>query len=119
MAASKLEKLLYHHEMLFFDRDFLADMQKLQKYLHDDFCECGRSGMIYHKDQMIAFLYRNKDRQILIKDFSVRLLSANNALVHYISINNGVSTYRTSIWVKDGNRWTLYFHQGTDLLNDR
>jgi hypothetical protein len=54
---------------------------------------------------------------LLLPDYSVKLVAADVALATYTSevrYGDKIEVGRcSSLWVKDGGRWQLRFHQGT------
>ncbi|MEA5027105.1 MAG: nuclear transport factor 2 family protein [Erysipelotrichaceae bacterium] len=110
----ELTDLLRKQEEWFFQAAFLLDRTLLDRYLHPDFLEYGRSGTRYDKAAIIDLLYGSGDRPIMIRDFNVQQLSSAVAVVHYLSMVKDRQTYRTSIWVFEQGIWQLFFHQGTD-----
>ena len=78
--------------------------------------EYGQSGTIYDRKKAILALLSKSDRNVEIKDFTIRCLSRNVAEAHYIAVQKGEEAHRslrTSIWIMVDGRWRLRFHQGT------
>ena len=105
--------ILYELETSLFKGEYLSNKEYLENIFHDDFMEYGKSGLVYYKEDTIKSLYNIGDRDIKIEDFTYNKIDNNTYIVHYISISNDVSTYRTSIWLDNGRQLQLYFHQGT------
>ena len=104
---------LYELETSLFKGEYLSNKEYLEGIFHDDFMEYGKSGLVYYKEDTIKSLYNIGDRDIKIEEFTYNKIDNNTYIVHYISISNDVSTYRTSIWLDNGRQLQLYFHQGT------
>lgn len=85
----------------------------------DDFCEFGRSGRIYQRQEMLPSKGNGEeiDATLPLRGFRVRALSDDIVQVMYISevrYGQQVETgNRSSIWRRDENGWKLCFHQGT------
>jgi len=116
---SKLEVLLLKYEKDLLDPDFCKDINNLNSCIAEDFMEYGQSGTVYRRDEMISFLLLpTRDRSVSIHDFTIKCLSKHVAAAHYTAIRKGektLSSLRTSIWIKEDDRWKLYFHQGTEI----
>ena len=94
-----------------------ADATQLATLLTDDFQEFGSSGRIYDKPTIISELRDESPRQLSLENFQAFPISADIALVTYIStrISDGETSYalRSSIWVHQDGAWKIRFHQGT------
>ena len=104
-----LEKRLFMHK-------YISDKNWLDNTIHEDFLECGKSGLIYNKKGTMEFLLScTEDRDIKIYNFEYKKIDYNTYLIHYITkANNEELYYRTSVWVMDKNLKLLY-HQATKL----
>ncbi len=101
----------------FFNLQYISDREWLDKILHDDFRECGRSGKLFDKfDTMEELLQCDSDRDIVICGFECVEINSNSWLVHYITEIEGKQYYRTSVWVREPDM-KLFFHQATELKN--
>ena len=102
-----LEESLWRAETRF-DRDYL------QRVLHPDFFEFGRSGRIWTRDDTLTAEPSSIDARLA--DFAVRPLGDDAVLVTYTSYVRHEQMdvgRRSSIWVHVGSSWQLRFHQGT------
>ncbi|MEP5729329.1 MAG: DUF4440 domain-containing protein [Sulfitobacter sp.] len=96
-----------------------CDDDLMDKIFSDDFCEFGRSGRVYNRQEM--FLGQEKaikiDATLPLRDFRVRQLSDDIVQVMYISeVRYGMHVEtgnRSSIWRRTQEEWKLCFHQGT------
>ena len=67
-----MQKLL-DLEKMFFDYSYISDKVWLENTIHNDFTECGRSGMLFNKQDVIKSLLECKeDRKIEIYNFACR-----------------------------------------------
>ncbi len=90
----------------------------LEDLLHPDFIEFGSSGRVYNRKMMIEMMTKEVPAEVLIRDFDVRPLSPETALVTYRSIGQaGQEARRSSIWVRGEEGWQVVFHQGTRIPN--
>ena len=102
-------------EKNFFDITYINNEEYLNKIIHDNFLECGKSGIIFNKKDTINFLLKcTENRKIEIKNYSCNKIDLNTYLVHYETNASNKTTFRTSIWIKEENL-KLIFHQGTEL----
>ena len=95
-----------------FDRDYL------ERVLHPDFFEFGRSGRTWTRAETMAMEPGEIDAVLPLPDLTVSELGADTVLVTYRSaVRHGELDYanRSSIWVRDGAGWRLRFHQGTPV----
>ncbi|WP_299999646.1 nuclear transport factor 2 family protein [uncultured Cedecea sp.] len=103
------------------------DANRVDKLLHDDFEEVGRSGQCYNKVQTIAAL-KNESQHLSIyaEDFVLTMITTETVLLRYKSFQRDIGdnvtrrTERSSIWVlspsgPNGRQWQMRFHQGTAI----
>ncbi len=105
----KLERL----EQELADAGTRKSIKRLARLLADDFEEVGKSGRIFTKKDLLSMLTTEKYQKIVLNDFRFRPLSETSILVKYQSHCEGLSAYRSSIWIKESNEWRLLYHQGT------
>lgn len=95
-----------------------GDSARMGELLRDDFIEFGSSGRVYQKSMLIEMLIREEHARVLIRDFAVREIAEDAALVTYRTVGQaGQEARRSSVWVKSDGRWQMVFHQGTRLPN--
>ena len=105
-------------ERMLLDPEIRHSAPHLEKLLHEDFIEFGSSGRVYNRRMMIDMMVKETPAAVIIRDYEVRSLSANTALVTYRSIGtSGQEARRSSIWVDTGGEWRVRFHQGTRIPN--
>ena len=79
--------------------------QRLDLLLRGDFIEFGSSGRVYHKNMLIDMMVNEQHAAVLIRDFSVRELSSESALVTYRTVGQaGQEARRSSVWVLRAGR---------------
>lgn len=108
-------KELFEAESQLLSPEVRADPTRLDSLLRDDFIEVGSSGKIYEKWLLIDMMTNETHGKVMIRDFSVRDLMANVALVTYRSVGTSGQVRRSSVWVREFGRWRMVFHQGTRL----
>jgi len=109
---------LHELEMEMLDPGARGDPERLGDLLRDDFIEFGSSGRVYEKRMLIDMLSSEEHVPVLIRDFAIRELAPETALINYRSVGQaGQEARRSSIWIKDNGRWQMVFHQGTRIPN--
>jgi hypothetical protein len=100
-----------------------GDKAQLEKLLHADFFEIGRSGTSYRRGDIIAQLVSQADpATIWAQDFALSMPAYSVALLVYKSAHiNGqgeltMHAQRSSMWQYDELGWQLRFHQGTPTV---
>ena len=87
--------------------------------LADDFYEIGCSGRLYDRTETLRRLTSERRRETTIRDFQVRFLSPDVALIVYLLVDaeeeedDRPATWRSSVWRCEYGRWQIHFHQGT------
>lgn len=115
-----MKDLILRYEQDFFDVDFCSNAANLERRLSFDFIEYGRSGRIYDRQDIIAYLLNRKECPNLeIHHFSIKKMCGDIILAHYLSIDPSLNqcTRRSSVWRKEDGLWKLLFHQGTPSNN--
>ena len=100
------------------------DGLRLQSLLAEAFVEFGSSGRVFTRAEIIETLAGEEPIHWGVEDFSVVSLAEGVALVTYRAVR-AVSdapqseSLRSSLWVREGDRWRMRFHQGTRIPGDR
>lgn len=98
-----------------------SDAGMVNKLLHKDFVETGRSGQIYTREQSLSALAAETSQsEIQASDFALAILADGVVLLTYKSFQQDAAgiiskrALRSSIWMmsEDAN-WQMRFHQGT------
>ena len=93
----------------------MQDKNYLDRILSDDYLECGKSGKLFGKAEVINELsVLTEDRPIKIYNFSAEQIG-NVWVIHYITLSGEDRIFRTSIWTSDG---VMKFHQASKLTMD-
>ncbi|MCI0426132.1 MAG: DUF4440 domain-containing protein [Actinobacteria bacterium] len=109
---------LHALEMQLLDPVVRSDPERLSRLLRDDFIEFGSSGRVYEKSALIDMITHEHHARVVIRDFTVRELAGDTALVAYRSVGgSGQEARRSSVWVNESGVWQMVFHQGTRIPN--
>ena len=104
-------------EKSLFKLEYTSNKNYLENIIHQNFIECGKSGLLYDNEITIdSLLECTTDRNITIYNFTCEQIDNNTYLVHYITTTNEDKYYRTSIWKQEENL-KLYFHQATKFID--
>jgi ribonuclease HI len=105
------EEIVLRQERALLTDAVRADVAELGALLHPDFLEIGRSGRVWSRDD--TALSPAGDRSAIVEVMSLDRLSADAMLLVFRATDARGSTVRSSLWLRDGGRWRLRFHQGT------
>ena len=115
-----IEQKITALEVSLHDPAIRHDQKKLTELLHKDFREVGYTGKSYNLASILNDLadINSESQSICSQEFDFTHLSPEIIQVHYLSahLKNGELTRhakRSSIWVKQGTKWLLRYHQGT------
>lgn len=109
---------LHELEMQILDPKVRSNPAKLELLLRNDFVEFGSSGRVYHKNMLIDMMVHEQHASVNIRDFAVRELGTDAALITYRSVGGaGKEARRSSIWTRTAGRWQMVFHQGTRIAH--
>lgn len=103
-------------EMELLDPEVRADPVRVRELLHDEFLEFGSTGRVYNKKVLIDMLRYERHAAVVIRDFAVRQLASDTALVTYRTVGQaGQEARRSSVWIRQDGVWKMAFHQGTRI----
>ena len=98
------------------------DAKRVNKLLHKSFVECGRSGRVYNRNEILEELSGEESGiSVWSQDFAGEEISDGVILLTYLSahINSDGElsrhTYRSSLWQQTPHGWQVRFHQGTPI----
>ena len=102
--------------------DVRSNAERVKTLLHKSFVECGRSGRIYQrKDILEALSGEGAGRSVWSQDFSMEEISDGVVLLTYLSAHIDSDeelsrhTFRSSLWQQTPHGWQMRFHQGTPI----
>jgi ribonuclease HI len=90
-----------------------GDIGRTAVLLHPDFMEIGSSGRVWTRDAMMMALEEDPGERTDIEILGADRIGPAAVLLTYRSFARSGTTLRSSLWVLDGGRWRLRFHQGT------
>ncbi|MHC6594544.1 RNase H family protein [Arthrobacter sp. C152] len=90
-----------------------GDIGRTAVLLHPDFMEIGSSGRMWTRDAMMMALEEDPGERTEIEILGSDRVGTDAVLLTYRSFARSGTTLRSSLWVLDGGRWRLRFHQGT------
>jgi ribonuclease HI len=90
-----------------------GDIGRTAVLLHPDFMEIGSSGRMWTRDAMMMALEEDPGERTDIEVLGAERIGTSAVLLTYRSFARSGTTLRSSLWVLDGDRWRLRFHQGT------
>ncbi|MGX5715021.1 RNase H family protein [Arthrobacter sp. MAHUQ-56] len=90
-----------------------GDIGRTAVLLHPDFIEIGSSGRMWTRDAMMMALEEDPGERTEIEILGADPVGTDAVLLTYRSFARSGTTLRSSLWVLDGGRWRLRFHQGT------
>ena len=111
--------LTHLEEGLWMDQRY--DQEWMDRILHPEFTEVGRSGRTYDRRETIESGPPRKRFEVKLPhlDYELQLIDEDVALVRYISrpVYDGVERLdqRTSVWINTNEGWRLRFHQATAI----
>ncbi|MEU6268111.1 DUF4440 domain-containing protein [Saccharopolyspora shandongensis] len=80
--------------------------------LHPDFREFGSSGRVWDRESVLQVTGGSVER-VAATDFRPTWLGPDAILLTYISLFQGGTALRTSIWARHDGAWRMLHHQGT------
>lgn len=120
MTTNPLLELLRTLELEVHHPGSCRDPARLDQLLHPDFHEVGRSGKPYDRQCTISLLLNRTDPlPVVAGGFALEQLAAQSALLTFGTALRQADgtlahhTLRMSLWLHDGGRWRLRYHQGT------
>jgi ribonuclease HI len=93
--------------------DVRGDIGRTGVLLHPDFMEIGSSGRVWTRDAMMMALEEDPGQHTELEILSADRIGTGAVLLTYRSYSRSGTVLRSSLWVLDGSRWRLRFHQGT------
>ncbi|GAB5077854.1 RNase H family protein [Arthrobacter sp. AD-310] len=90
-----------------------GDIGRTAVLLHPDFMEIGSSGRVWTRDAMMMALEEDPGERADIEILGSERIGTGAVLLTYRSFTRTGTILRSSLWVLDGDRWRLRFHQGT------
>jgi ribonuclease HI len=96
------------------DPSVRADVVAVDALLHPDFVEFGASGRVWDRPATLAALAAESDTTVIeVFDLVGEQVAEHVVLLTFRTRRAGRLAVRSSVWVRDGDRWRVRFHQGT------
>ena len=118
----KLQSIAAHLEACertLLDPAVRRDRTQVSSLLAEEFQEFGSSGRVWSRQQILALLTTEEYSPPTMEDFNCHWIGDGVALVTYRTVRTdpdsgqGSAVLRSSIWIEEGGRWRVRFHQGT------
>lgn len=93
-----MEKTILALEKKFFEFRYISDREWLDAILDDNFCECGKSGVLFDKKEtMESLLSCRTNRDVTIYNFECKAIQEGTWLVHYITQDGHKNIHSLSV----------------------
>ncbi|MFE2093072.1 DUF4440 domain-containing protein [Streptomyces sp. NPDC059460] len=89
------------------------DVERLEQLIHHDFYEIGRTGRYWEREEVIRVLNTMPDQVQAVSFDRVVELAPGVAHVRFRTEDALGVVHRSSIWMREGDRWQQRYHQGT------
>lgn len=109
VTLQALEESMWRTETRF-DRSYM------EAVLHPNFVEIGRSGRLFSRAEVLDKQWVEISVEIPLSDLTFSEICANAVLLTYTTVplrSEHGAARRSSVWVLEGDRWLLRYHQGT------
>lgn len=86
--------------------------------LHPDFVEFGSSGRVWTRPEIVAAMAGELSLagvELVVSGMGGTRLADDAVHLTYRTERDGVAVARSSVWRRTGDRWQIWFHQGTPL----
>jgi ribonuclease HI len=90
-----------------------GDIGRTGVLLHPDFMEIGSSGRVWTRDAMMMALEEDPGHHTELEILGADRIGTSAVLLTYRSYARSGTVLRSSLWVQEGTKWRLRFHQGT------
>ncbi|NYI41111.1 nuclear transport factor 2 family protein [Demequina lutea] len=109
LTLQALEEAMWRTETRF-------DRRHMEAVLHPDFTEIGRSGRIFSRANVLEMPPVEISIEIPLSDLTFSDVADGAVLLTYTTVperSEHGAARRASVWVREGERWLLRYHQGT------
>ena len=108
--ATPFEQVTAREQVLLSDM-VRSDPPSAAALLHSAFTEVGASGRTYDREEILDALAPLPG--VEASDFVADEIAPGVILLRYVTTGPGGAVERSSIWLREGDRWLLRHHQGT------
>lgn len=122
-ADEKISAHLMRCERALLDPAVRRDRAQVEALLAEDFQEVGSSGRVWDRQTIVELLAAENCTPPTAEEMHYIQITADVALITYravrIDSNTGTrkETLRSSLWIKESDKWRVRFHQGTPASN--
>jgi hypothetical protein len=111
------ERLVIEQELALLEPEVRVSAERVDAFLHPDFFEFGASGTRWSRAGIIELLAgEDEDSEpIAATDVEATRLADDLIQVTFVTETGGARARRSSLWRRVGDRWLIYFHQGTPI----
>lgn len=116
MAESPAVVAAVEAELRLLDPVVRSSAELIGELLHPEFTEFGSSGRRWDRRSIIAALTAHDApaaRPVTTSEMRGVELAPHVVLLTFDTEHKGLLAHRSSLWMLTGDRWLLYFHQGT------
>lgn len=120
-------RFVLRNELRLYDPEVRGAAGELEALLHPDYVEFGLSGLRWDRREIIAALTAGRPAGVtapacpagpaqqatVVSELAGIRLSATIVQVTYVTDQEGRRARHSSLWLRTGPGWRLYFHQGT------
>ncbi|MBL3687862.1 DUF4440 domain-containing protein [Leucobacter zeae] len=90
-----------------------TDPDALDRLIHPDFDEIGRTGYSWTRDEVIAKLQTVPEQTLDVEFGRVIRLAEDVAHIRFRTVDADGVVHRSSIWIRESGEWRQRYHQGT------
>lgn len=107
------ETFLIRAERALLEPSVRADPDAVLSLLHEEFCEFGASGRRWDRSAIAAELSARPALDVETVDMTTVRVAPSVVLLTYVARTPERVSLRSSLWIRGGEGWRLFFHQGT------
>ena len=114
-------RIVQELEIKLLDRAFRTNQNFLNEVLHDEFQECGSTGDLLNKHDILSNL-PNEDSTTVFEcgDLTTKVVSESVLIntftaIKHVENHENVISFRSSVWKFADKGWRMIYHQGTKL----
>jgi ribonuclease HI len=122
-AGNEIGEYLMRCERALLDPAVRRDRTQVETLLAEDFQEFGSSGRVWDRQTIVDSLATEDYAPPTAEQMHCTQITADVALVTYRTVRIDSSTgarketLRSSLWIKESDKWRVRFHQGTPASN--
>lgn len=97
-------------ERALLESDVRSSPRMMERLLAPDWCEVGASGRVISREEAVAGL---GDVSVDLEVLDASFLADHVVLLRWRAHTDTGTSLRSSVWVREGDRWRQRYHQGT------